>query len=192
MVLFGVLVLILAPRYGRKNMMIYITTCSIVGSLTVMACKGIGIGIKQTFAGSNQLGNWVFWLLAVAVVVCIMIQMNYLNKALDIFNTAVVTPVYYVLFTTCTIVASAILFKEWANLGAKDAVGSVCGFLTIIVGVFLLHAFKDIKLSSKQLHGFMKSDDHEPPTSNGEAEKMMDDWDDSTAVVNNGEGDPNF
>ena len=32
--------------------------------------------------------------------------MNYLNKALDLFNTAVVTPIYYVMFTTATIAAS--------------------------------------------------------------------------------------
>ena len=51
------------------------------------------------------------------VVVSIVTQMNYLNKALDTFNTAVVTPIYYVLFTTATIVASAILFNGWGNGG---------------------------------------------------------------------------
>ena len=38
-------------------------------------------------------------------------QMNYLNKALDLFNTAIVSPIYYVMFTTFTITASAILFQ---------------------------------------------------------------------------------
>lgn len=37
--------------------------------------------------------------------------MNYLNKALDLFNTAIVSPIYYVMFTTLTITASAILFQ---------------------------------------------------------------------------------
>lgn len=37
------------------------------------------------------------------VVVCILTQMNYLNKALDLFNTAIVSPVYYVMFTVLTI-----------------------------------------------------------------------------------------
>lgn len=39
-------------------------------------------------------------------------QMNYLNKALDLFNTAVVTPVYYVMFTTATCAASMIMMRE--------------------------------------------------------------------------------
>jgi len=32
-------------------------------------------------------------------------------QALDTFNAAIVSPVYYVMFTTLTIVASAIMFK---------------------------------------------------------------------------------
>lgn len=34
-----------------------------------------------------------------------------LHQALDTFNTAVVSPIYYVMFTTLTIVASVIMFK---------------------------------------------------------------------------------
>ena len=45
------------------------------------------------------------------VAVCVVTQMNYLNKALDLFNTAIVSPIYYVMFTTFTITASVILFQ---------------------------------------------------------------------------------
>ena len=38
-------------------------------------------------------------------------QMNYLNKALDLFNTAIVSPIYYVMFTTLTVTANIILFQ---------------------------------------------------------------------------------
>ena len=50
-------------------------------------------------------------LLLQIVAVCVVTQMNYLNKALDLFNTAIVSPIYYVMFTLLTIVASIILFK---------------------------------------------------------------------------------
>lgn len=38
-------------------------------------------------------------------------------QALDTFNTAVVSPIYYVMFTSLTIVASVIMFKVkfWPN-----------------------------------------------------------------------------
>lgn len=45
------------------------------------------------------------------VVTCVVTQMNYLNKALDLFNTAIVSPIYYVMFTTLTILASSIMFQ---------------------------------------------------------------------------------
>lgn len=147
------LIFYVAPKKGTKNVLVYVCICSVVGSLTVMGCKGIGIAIKQTVAGDSQLLNPVVWLLVGGVVLCITVQMNYLNKALDIFNTSMVTPIYYVMFTTFTITASAILYKEWSELNAKDALGSVCGFTVIICGVFLLHAFRDIKFTLSDLYG---------------------------------------
>lgn len=117
-----------------------------------MGCKGLGIVLKQTFRGHNELSNPVSWALLFSVLTCIATQMNYLNKALDIFNTSLVTPIYYVMFTTLTIIASAILFKEWEKMqSSKDSIGSVCGFLTIILGVFLLHAFRDIRFTFKDV-----------------------------------------
>ena len=74
--------------------------------------------------------------------------MNYLNKALDVFDTSVVTPILYVIFTSFVIIASAVLFKEWGSLGAVDIVGNLCGFLTTVSGVFLLQTFKDLDLAS--------------------------------------------
>ena len=51
-------------------------------------------------------------------MVCVLTQINYLNKALDVFNTAIVSPIYYVMFTVATITASVIMFQvrhvyEW-------------------------------------------------------------------------------
>lgn len=62
-------------------------------------------------AGENQFTNWLTYFFIAQLVVCISVQMIYLNKALDTFNTSVVTPIYYVFFTTFVIIASAILYK---------------------------------------------------------------------------------
>ena len=76
--------------------------------------------------------------------------MNYLNKALDIFNTSIVTPIYYVFFTSCVIVASAILFNEWMNLNPADILGVFIGFVTIVLAIFLLNGFQnwDVRFSN--------------------------------------------
>lgn len=64
----------------------------------------------------NEMGNWMTWMFLILVIIFVTVQMTYLNKSLDLFNTGIVTPVYYVMFTTLVIIASAILFKEWVHL----------------------------------------------------------------------------
>jgi len=116
-----------------------------------MGCKGLGVAIKQTIAGHSELANPLTWLILASVATCITVQMIYLNRALDVFNTSVVTPILYVVFTSFVILASAVLFKEWGSLGAKDVVGNLCGFFTIVAGIFLLQAFKDMNVSLSNL-----------------------------------------
>lgn len=39
------------PRYGHRHVCVYVALCSVIGSITVMACKGLGVGIKETISG---------------------------------------------------------------------------------------------------------------------------------------------
>mmetsp|Transcript_45579 Transcript_45579/g.87156 ORF Transcript_45579/g.87156 Transcript_45579/m.87156 type:complete len:367 (-) Transcript_45579:433-1533(-) len=142
------LVVYAAPRWGNSHILVFIGICSLMGSLSVMSCKALGIALKLTFMGQNQLFYPETGYCVLVVVVCVGTQLNYLNKALDIFNTAVVSPIYYVMFTTATLLASGILFEDFQHQEASAVVTEVCGFLTILAGVFLLHATKDLDLSS--------------------------------------------
>ena len=67
----------------------YISICSLVGSVSVMAINGFGIALKLTFAGNNQLTHPSTYVFGIVVAVCILVQMNYFNKALAIFSTNV-------------------------------------------------------------------------------------------------------
>ena len=76
-----------APVHGKQNMLVYIAICSLVGSISVMACKGFGIALKLTFAGHNQLVYPSTYVFGITVIGCAVTQMNYFNKALDLFST---------------------------------------------------------------------------------------------------------
>lgn len=78
-----------APKYGKRNPFIYISICSLVGSVSVMAIKAFGIALKLTFAGNNQFTHPSTYAFLIVVVVCIITQMNYFNKALEQFSTNV-------------------------------------------------------------------------------------------------------
>ncbi|KAK3119413.1 hypothetical protein QOZ80_9AG0670060 [Eleusine coracana subsp. coracana] len=145
-----VLIYYVVPDHGQTNIMVYIGVCSLLGSLTVMSVRAFGIALKLTFSGTNQLFYPQTWAFALIVATCVSTQINYLNKALDTFNTAVVSPIYYVMFTSLTIIASVIMFKDWDNQNPTQIVTEMCGFMTILSGTFLLHKTKDMIDSTGQ------------------------------------------
>ncbi|KAG8735734.1 hypothetical protein FRC10_010217 [Ceratobasidium sp. 414] len=130
----------LVPVYGKKTPLVYISICSLVGSVSVMAIKGFGVAVKLTVAGNNQLTHPSTWVFGVVTASCIVIQMNYFNKALDTFSTNVVNPMYYVGFSTATILASALLFRGFNTTDPVNTVSLLAGFITTFLGVHLLNA----------------------------------------------------
>ncbi|CAK5272571.1 unnamed protein product [Mycena citricolor] len=128
-----------APKHGRTNPTVYISIASIVGSVSVMFIKGFGVAVKLTFAGKNQFvypSTFVFGLISVG---CIVIQLNYYNKALDLFSVNIVNPMYYVGFCSATIVASLILFEGFNTTDASNTFSLLCGFIVTFLGVHILN-----------------------------------------------------
>ncbi|GAV70296.1 Mg_trans_NIPA domain-containing protein [Cephalotus follicularis] len=136
-----------APRCGHTNVLVFVGICSLMGSLSVMSVKALGISLKLTFEGNNQLVFPETWFFMLVVLTCVITQMNYLNKALDTFNTAVVSPIYYVMFTSLTILASVIMFKDWDGQSGGSIISEICGFVVVLSGTILLHSTKDFERS---------------------------------------------
>ncbi|XP_004139056.1 probable magnesium transporter NIPA6 isoform X1 [Cucumis sativus] len=147
-VLVFILVIHFAPRCGHSNVLVFTGICSLMGSLSVMSVKALGTSLKLTFEGKNQLIFPETWLFMLVVVTCVITQMNYLNKALDTFNTAIVSPIYYVMFTTLTILASVIMFKDWDGQSGATIISEICGFVVVLSGTILLQVAKDFERSS--------------------------------------------
>lgn len=136
------LICFIGPRYGSKYILVYVILCSQVGSFTVMASKVFALSIKGELQG-DYVGYQLILGSFLVLVVCVCIQITYLNKALDIFGTTVVTPIYYVTFTTLVLLFSAILFDEWKKMSVFNILGTLLGLLTAFVAIFLLHRKKD-------------------------------------------------
>jgi uncharacterized membrane protein len=51
---------------------------------------------SNSIRGENQFKNWFIYFLIAFVVSTLLAEIFYLNKALALFNTAMVTPTYYV------------------------------------------------------------------------------------------------
>ncbi|KAI4123508.1 MAG: hypothetical protein LQ338_005232 [Usnochroma carphineum] len=132
------------PRYGKKSMLVYLSICSLIGGLSVVATQGLGSAVVAQIRGESQFTHWFLYVLFVFVIVTLLTEIVYLNKALNIFNAALVTPTYYVFFTSSTIVTSAVLFRGFAG-SVKSIITVVLGFLQICAGVVLLQLSKSSK-----------------------------------------------
>ncbi|KAF2244979.1 DUF803-domain-containing protein [Trematosphaeria pertusa] len=139
-----VVALWLGPKYGKKSMLVYLSICSLIGGLSVVATQGLGAAIVAQIAGKSQFKEWFLYVLLVFVISTLVTEIIYLNKALNLFNAALVTPTYYVFFTSATIVTSAILFQGFKGTAATIST-VIMGFLQICAGVVLLQLSKSAK-----------------------------------------------
>ncbi|MCJ1280407.1 hypothetical protein MMC21_008235 [Puttea exsequens] len=151
------------PRYGKKSMLVYLSICSLIGGLSVVATQGLGAAVVTQIGGTPQFNQWFLYFLLVFVVATLLTEIIFLNvspdplpstrypltmlvsqKALNLFNAALVTPTYYVFFTSSTIVSSAILFRGFKGT-VTSIVTVVLGFFQICSGVVLLQLSKSAK-----------------------------------------------
>ncbi|MEJ1274657.1 hypothetical protein NN561_005545 [Cricetulus griseus] len=146
-----VLMVLVAPKKGQTNILVYIAICSLIGAFSVSSAKGLGIAIKELLEWKPVYKDPLVFILLAVLILSVTTQINYLNKALDTFNTSLVTPIYYVFFTSMVVTCSAILFQEWYGMKARDVIGTLSGFFTIINGIFLLHAFKNTDITWSEL-----------------------------------------
>uniref|UniRef100_A0A8H8CNS9 DUF803-domain-containing protein n=1 Tax=Psilocybe cubensis TaxID=181762 RepID=A0A8H8CNS9_PSICU len=145
-----VIVFYFAPKYGKKSMLWYIAVCSMIGGISVSVTTGLGAAIVQTAMGDNQFKHWFMYFLFGFVVITLLVEVYYLNVALALFNTAMVTPTYYVVFTFFSMVTTIVLFQG-LEASPTQIITLVMGFLVICLGITILQMSKvdPEKLSNK-------------------------------------------
>lgn len=69
----------LGPRYGKKSMLVYLSVCSLIGGLSVVATQGLGSAIVAQAGGKPQFNQWFLYVLLVFVVTTLLTEIIYLN-----------------------------------------------------------------------------------------------------------------
>ncbi|KAJ3238922.1 hypothetical protein HDU81_006933 [Chytriomyces hyalinus] len=154
--LLGIFYLIyrVSPRYGSKHPIVYISICSLIGSFLVVAIQGFGSAIVYSsshWTENNQFKEWTLYILLSFILLAVVTQIHFLNRALNSYSTAIVTPVYYVSFTTATLCTSAVLFQGFRIENALQGIMVVTGFLVIVGGVVLLFEFNTQMMKEKAM-----------------------------------------
>jgi Predicted membrane protein len=80
----AIVALWLGPKYGNKNMLVYISICSWIGGLSVVATQGLGAAIIAQAQGTPQFNQWFLYVLLVFVIATLLTEIVYLNVSLRV------------------------------------------------------------------------------------------------------------
>ena len=70
------------PRYGKKSMLVYLTICSLIGGLSVVATQGLGAAIVTQAGGTKQYNQPFLYILFVFVIATLLTEIVFLNVSL--------------------------------------------------------------------------------------------------------------
>lgn len=73
------------PRYGKKSMLVYISICSLIGGLSVVATQGLGAAVTAQIRGEAQFNQWFLYVLLVFVIATLVTEIIFLNVSMEPF-----------------------------------------------------------------------------------------------------------
>ena len=149
-----VTMLVFARKFAHRHVLYLSIVLASFGSVSVIASKGIGLGIKQAILGEVVYNRWGFWCCFGILIFLLGIETVYTQRILDLFNVTLATSVQYVIFTSLILFVTITLFKESTIIGWQNVVLTIAGFLINISALYLLNLDKvnqtTMELESKE------------------------------------------
>jgi hypothetical protein len=147
-----------SSSYFLKRALFCCIICSFAGAVTVTSAKGISTALILAFSGDpamflTQGISWLTYVLFLCIGCSLFTQVKFLNKALMYFQSNVVVPTYYILFTTTIVAVGTIIFLEihFSNLEENLAL-FITGLLLAFSGVYMISSQNiPIEISSNEL-----------------------------------------
>ncbi|KAF1915449.1 magnesium transporter NIPA-domain-containing protein [Ampelomyces quisqualis] len=131
-----VLLMVASNRYGEKNILIDLGLVGLLGGYTALSTKGVASLLSYTLW--HVITFPVFYLLVAILIGTAVMQIKYVNRALQRFDATQVIPVQFVLFTLSVILGSAVLYRDFERTSGDDAGKFVGGCAMTFLGVWFI------------------------------------------------------
>ncbi|KAJ4309878.1 hypothetical protein N0V94_008724 [Neodidymelliopsis sp. IMI 364377] len=128
--------MVASNRYGEKNILIDLGLVGLFGGFTALSTKGVASLLSYTLW--RVITFPVFYLLVAILIGTAVMQIKYINRALQRFDATQVIPVQFVMFTLSVILGSAILYRDFERTSGDDAGKFVGGCALTFSGVWLI------------------------------------------------------
>ncbi|XP_073471580.1 NIPA-like protein 3 isoform X1 [Aquarana catesbeiana] len=127
--------------YKQRNanyMLIILLLVALLGSTTVVTVKALAGMIMVSIQGSMQLGYPIFYIMFVCMVATAIAQASFLAQASQLYDSALIASVNYILSTSLAISAGAVFYIDFRNEDALHLCMFALGCLIAFLGVFLI------------------------------------------------------
>ena len=135
-VLLITVLMLASSKYGGKSIFIYLGLVGLFGGYTALSTKGVASLLSYTLL--QTLTFPVTYLLLAILVFTAVMQIKYVNRALQRFEATQVIPTQFVLFTLSVILGSAVLYRDFERYPGDDAGKFIGGCALTFVGVWLI------------------------------------------------------
>ncbi|KAF2823925.1 DUF803-domain-containing protein [Ophiobolus disseminans] len=128
--------MVASNRYGDKNILIDLGLVGLFGGYTALSTKGVASLLSYRLW--RVITFPVFYLLLLILVTTAVMQIKYINRALQRFDATQVIPVQFVIFTLSVILGSAVLYRDFERTSGDDAGKFVGGCAMTFLGVWFI------------------------------------------------------
>lgn len=109
-----------------------------MGGQSVLFAKSCAELLKAAFHGDDCMKHFESYLLALALIGCLLCQIHYLNCGLVHYDALAVVPIYQAYWIITGVLGGVIYFQEIRSFSVQQALMFVLGIITTIFGVVLL------------------------------------------------------
>lgn len=134
--------------YMKTHSFLYCALGGSFGGQSLIFVKCVAVLLRTTIAGDNQLVSPFTYLFLLTMLIFIVFQVHYLNKALIISDAMFVVPVYQCFFIFFSTTGGLIFYQEYSSWKAINWIFSSLGLFIILVGVktLAMRDFEDLEV----------------------------------------------
>ncbi|GLD96797.1 hypothetical protein PINS_up005480 [Pythium insidiosum] len=149
--------------WSKVRLIGYAGLAGTMGGQSVLFAKSTAELLKSAFHGDDSFAHFETYLIMVALLLCLLCQIHFLNCGLLHYDALSVVPIYQAYWIISGVLGGVIYFQEIRSFSVEQACMFVLGIMTTIFGVGLLSQRKpatqlSMKRKSERSTSFTTSD----------------------------------
>ncbi|EPR80014.1 hypothetical protein SLOPH_2238 [Spraguea lophii 42_110] len=119
-------------RYSM--LLFYDVLAATIASFSSLFAKSFGEMLDQTVKGENQFLTGITYIFLTLIVICTVLQIYWINRALRHYDALIVVPIFHMTWTLLSITTAGIYFHDFENFTANQYQGFITGIIIIFSG----------------------------------------------------------